>query len=109
MTITDGPRAGTHLRIESDDGAHARLTAHYGWVRAVARNLVRDPWGAEDVTQETLLAALRAPPPAAGRGRRPPPARLARARGLHPLAPRLAPARAPARARAARGAQRGPA
>jgi RNA polymerase sigma-70 factor (ECF subfamily) len=41
---------------------HARLTAHYGWVRAVARNLVRDPWGAEDVTQETLLAALAAPP-----------------------------------------------
>jgi RNA polymerase sigma-70 factor (ECF subfamily) len=39
-----------------------RLTAQYGWVRAVARNLVRDPWGAEDVTQETLLAALAAPP-----------------------------------------------
>jgi RNA polymerase sigma-70 factor (ECF subfamily) len=41
---------------------HAQLTAHYGWVHAVARNLVRDPWGAEDVTQETLLAALAAPP-----------------------------------------------
>jgi RNA polymerase sigma-70 factor (ECF subfamily) len=41
---------------------HAQLAAHYGWVHAVARNLVRDPWGAEDVTQETLLAALAAPP-----------------------------------------------
>jgi RNA polymerase sigma-70 factor (ECF subfamily) len=40
-----------------------QLAAQYGWVRAVARNLVRDPWGAEDVTQETLLAALSAPPP----------------------------------------------
>src|SRR6185436_4885483 len=42
---------------------HLQLTAHYGWVHAVARNLVRDPWGAEDVTQETLLAALATPPP----------------------------------------------
>ncbi len=41
---------------------HAQLTAHYGWVHAVARNLVRDPWSAEDVTQETLLAALARPP-----------------------------------------------
>jgi RNA polymerase sigma-70 factor (ECF subfamily) len=42
---------------------HLQLTAHYGWVHAVARNLVRDPWGAEDITQETLLAALATPPP----------------------------------------------
>src|SRR6185436_14318880 len=42
---------------------HLQLTAHYAWLHAVARNLVRDPWGAEDVTQETLLAALASPPP----------------------------------------------
>jgi len=38
------------------------LVEHYGWVHSVARNLVRDRWGAEDVTQETVLAALSAPP-----------------------------------------------
>jgi hypothetical protein len=32
------PSARTGGAIE-----HERLTAHYGWVRAVARNLVRDP------------------------------------------------------------------
>ncbi|MSR61972.1 MAG: RNA polymerase sigma factor [Planctomycetes bacterium] len=39
-----------------------RILEQVGWVRAVARNLVRDPWRAEDLTQETLLAALTAPP-----------------------------------------------
>ena len=32
------------------------------WVRSLARNLVRDPVGADDVAQETLLAALASPP-----------------------------------------------
>ena len=65
MTIMDGQStaerlaaSATPLGLDPD-----QLAAQYGWVRAVARNLVRDPWGAEDVTQETLLAALASPPP----------------------------------------------
>lgn len=38
------------------------LVAQYGWVRSVANHLVRDRSRAEDVTQETVLAALAAPP-----------------------------------------------
>ncbi len=38
------------------------LLAHRDWVRAVARAVVRDPSAADDVEQETWLAALRAPP-----------------------------------------------
>lgn len=38
------------------------LVAQSGWVQSLARSLVRDPYGAEDVAQETLLAALAAPP-----------------------------------------------
>jgi RNA polymerase sigma-70 factor (ECF subfamily) len=46
------------------------LVAQYGWVRTVARNLVRDRYRAEDVAQETLLAALvRTPPDVADEGR----------------------------------------
>ena len=36
------------------------LLAQSGWVRSLARHLVRDPYRADDVAQETLLAALRA-------------------------------------------------
>ncbi len=42
---------------------HDQLVAQCGWVKTVARNLVRDPYGADDVAQDTLLAALTAPPP----------------------------------------------
>src|SRR5947207_15701623 len=38
------------------------LLAHRDWVRAVARAVVRDPNAADDVEQETWLAALRTPP-----------------------------------------------
>jgi RNA polymerase sigma-70 factor (ECF subfamily) len=38
------------------------LLAHREWVRAVARAVVRDPNAADDVEQETWLAALRSPP-----------------------------------------------
>jgi RNA polymerase sigma factor (sigma-70 family) len=70
MTILDGP-----LEVHSAPAPlHAlervprpidreTLSVHYPWLRAVAHNLVRDPWRAEDVAQETLLAALAAPPP----------------------------------------------
>lgn len=64
MTITD--RTAEQNPQPLDGGAEeldpARLSGHYDWVRSVARNLVRDPWSAEDVTQETLMAALAAPP-----------------------------------------------
>lgn len=38
------------------------LLAHRAWVRAVARALVADPNDADDVEQETWLAAIRRPP-----------------------------------------------
>lgn len=38
------------------------LLAHASWVRALARSLVADPATADDVVQETWLAALRTPP-----------------------------------------------
>lgn len=57
------PMDGQSTAVPKPCPDHLQLTAHYGWVHAVARNLVRDPWGAEDVTQETLLAALASPPP----------------------------------------------
>ncbi len=47
-----------HAAIDSE-----LLVAQYGWIRNVSRSLVRDHWGAEDVAQETVLAALAAPPP----------------------------------------------
>jgi RNA polymerase sigma-70 factor (ECF subfamily) len=42
------------------------LLAHHQWVRALARSLVRDPNEADDLVQETWLAALRNPPRQAG-------------------------------------------
>lgn len=44
---------------------HELLLAQAGWVRGLAATLVRDPVGAEDLAQETLLAALARPPHAA--------------------------------------------
>src|SRR5947207_13007110 len=38
------------------------LLAHREWVRSVARAVVRDPNAADDVEQETWLAAMRSPP-----------------------------------------------
>ena len=38
------------------------LLAHRGWVRRLARSLVRDDATADDVEQRTWLAALRSPP-----------------------------------------------
>lgn len=38
------------------------LLRHAGWVRALARQLVRDSHRADDLAQETMLAALRSPP-----------------------------------------------
>jgi len=42
------------------------LLSHRPFVRALARRLVRDEARAEDVVQETWLAALRRPPRHAG-------------------------------------------
>jgi RNA polymerase sigma-70 factor (ECF subfamily) len=63
MTIEEGPA----LSADAPPSASAaldrdELCAQLDWVRAVSRSLVRDPWRAEDVAQETLLAALAAPP-----------------------------------------------
>ena len=41
----------------------AALLAHADWVRALARQLVRDAHAAEDLAQDTLAAALVRPPP----------------------------------------------
>ena len=39
-----------------------QLLAHAGWIRDLARGLVRDEAGAEDLAQDTLLVALRSAP-----------------------------------------------
>ncbi|MBI3844178.1 MAG: sigma-70 family RNA polymerase sigma factor [Planctomycetes bacterium] len=51
----------------NDDASNARvhieeLLAHSSWVRALATNLVADAATADDVVQETWLAALKHPP-----------------------------------------------
>ena len=38
------------------------LLAHAGWIRALCRSLVTDPHGADDLAQETWLAALEKEP-----------------------------------------------
>src|SRR5262245_37649420 len=38
------------------------LLAHAGWLRSLARSLVRDAAVAQDLAQDTLVAALRHPP-----------------------------------------------
>ncbi|MBI1851614.1 MAG: sigma-70 family RNA polymerase sigma factor [Planctomycetes bacterium] len=45
----------THVRIEE-------LLAHSAWVRRLAARLVADPATADDLVQETWLAAMRRPP-----------------------------------------------
>ncbi len=45
------------------DETHAALLEHRGWIRELARRLVRDEDAAEDLAQQTWLAALRRPPP----------------------------------------------
>ena len=40
------------------------LLAHAGWIRGVARELVLDDSTADDVVQQTWLAAIEKPPPA---------------------------------------------
>jgi len=40
------------------------LLSHAGWIRGLARRLVADAFTADDVTQDTLLAALEHPPSA---------------------------------------------
>ncbi len=47
-----------------------RLVEQSPWLHAFARGIVRDPHGADDVAQDTLLAALATPPPRAGNPRR---------------------------------------
>lgn len=42
------------------------LLAHIDWMRALARRLVDDPAGAEDLVQESLVAAVERPPTHAG-------------------------------------------
>jgi len=39
-----------------------RLMAHTGWVRRLARTLVRDPAAADDLAHDALLVALDRPP-----------------------------------------------
>jgi len=50
------------MRQETSTIDPSLLVAQSGWVRSLANHLVRDPDGAEDVAQETLLAALASPP-----------------------------------------------
>jgi DNA-directed RNA polymerase specialized sigma24 family protein len=44
------------------------LLAHAGWVRGLALQLVRDAAEAEDLAQDTLVAALEHPPQRPSRG-----------------------------------------
>ena len=38
------------------------LLEHVGWVRALARRLVRDPAEADDIAQEAMVSAISSPP-----------------------------------------------
>ena len=66
MSLEDGPLPASVNESVAPPPAGGidpdQLVAHAGWLQGVARNLVRDPWGAEDVAQEALLAALASPP-----------------------------------------------
>src|SRR5262245_4080883 len=46
-------------RIEIEE-----LLGHAGWLRRLATSLVRDPGAADDLVQDTWIAALRRPPAA---------------------------------------------
>ena len=75
-----GPYAGTFFgfrcvefglpRIKRADMSSApplsELLAHGDWVRALARTLVRDPNGADDLAQDAFVIALERPPQHAG-------------------------------------------
>jgi RNA polymerase sigma factor (sigma-70 family) len=50
------------MRADSDTIGPEELMEHADWVRGLARSLVGNPHDAEDVVQDTWLAALRAPP-----------------------------------------------
>ncbi|MEM7308996.1 MAG: sigma-70 family RNA polymerase sigma factor [Planctomycetota bacterium] len=50
------------MEAEPQAPALDELLSHAAWVRALARSLVRDPEVADDVVQETWLAALTSPP-----------------------------------------------
>ncbi|HEX6883455.1 MAG TPA: sigma-70 family RNA polymerase sigma factor [Planctomycetota bacterium] len=66
MTIEEGPALSEPAPGPASALDPQELCAQVDWLRAVSRSLVRDPWRAEDVAQETLLAALNAPPRSAG-------------------------------------------
>ena len=48
--------------VEATPASMEELLEHEGWVQGLARSLVHDPAAAEDLVQETWLAALRRPP-----------------------------------------------
>ncbi len=50
-----------HKRIDP-----AALLRQTGWLRALAGSLVGDPHRAEDIVQDTVLAALQEPPRGTG-------------------------------------------
>ena len=50
------------MERSSGSADHQLLLAQAGWVQGLARNLISDPAGAEDVAQDTMLAALTAAP-----------------------------------------------
>lgn len=52
----------SHSDMEAFPPSLDELLAHAGWVRALARRLADDAGAAEDLAQDTWLAALRRPP-----------------------------------------------
>jgi RNA polymerase sigma-70 factor (ECF subfamily) len=48
--------------VDSKANSPDRLLEHLDWIRRLARQLVRDPGLAEDVSQETLAVAMERPP-----------------------------------------------
>src|SRR4029079_16534793 len=50
-----------HMATDTQ-GDIERLLAHADWLRALATYLVRSPAEADDLVQETFVAALRSPP-----------------------------------------------
>lgn len=53
------------MNAESVDARTAELFRHRSWMQRLAQGLLADPAAADDVVQETWLAALRRPPRAA--------------------------------------------
>jgi len=54
--------SGSPHDMEASPPSLDELLAHTGWVRALARRLASDPGTADDLAQDTWLAALRRPP-----------------------------------------------